>query len=433
MNRAILELIDMVELAVSRSTGNAPNDVILEAQARVDGLRGRKGHFGEILVVALAGGTGSGKSSFLNAIAGEDVAGVSILRPHTQTPLAWIPQDRSEGVERLLDDLGITQRVLQSALPNIALIDMPDIDSIADWHRQIVEEMLPHVDAVLWIMDPEKYHDEVLHEHFLSPLAAFEEQFLFVLNKIDQLPAADVDVVRSDLIAALRHDGFKRPVLFPVAANPETGQAVGIDRVVAHLAEEVDVKRVAIGKAINDLATILNQLGESAAALTGGGVDFEERWVTARDASAQELVGNPGSAAREDAICRLEDLVAALATEAGPTLGAELREQFPSQRIEHAVDTKLATHQTSASDLAARLEVSLGEPLRQVDVAQGSVRRDACQRRRCHPPATGPLLAGQLTRQHHPQRVGRRRDFEVFADAEQIAVCLQSCSQGPPR
>ncbi len=366
MNRAILELIDTVELAVSRSTGNAPAEVIAEAQSRVEGLRGRKGHFGEILVVALAGGTGSGKSSFLNAIADEDVAGVSILRPHTQTPLAWIPQERSEGVERLLDDLGITQRVLQNKLPNIALIDLPDIDSIADWHRQMVEELLPHVDAVLWIMDPEKYHDDVLHEHFLSPLAAFEEQFLFVLNKIDLLPAGDVDVVRSDLIAALRHDGFKRPVLFPVAADPPVGARMGIEQVVAHLAEEVDVKRVAMGKAINDLATILDRLGESAVARSGGGVDFEERWTKARDASAQELLAHPGPAAREDAISRLEDLVTALATEVGPTLGADLREKFPSERIEHAVDMKLATDETSTADIAARLEASLGEPLRRL-------------------------------------------------------------------
>lgn len=371
MNRAILELIDTVELAVTRSTGNAPLDVIVEAQSRVDGLRGRRGHFGEVLVVALAGGTGSGKSSFLNAVAGEDVAGVSILRPHTQTPLAWIPQGHSEGVERLLDDLGITQRVLQTTLPSIALIDLPDIDSIADWHRQMVEELLPHVDAVFWVMDPEKYHDEVLHEHFLSPLAAFEEQFLFVLNKIDLLPAADVDVVRSDLIAALRHDGFKRPVLFPVAANPPDGPTIGFDQVLAHLAEEVDVKRVAIGKAINDVGVILNQLGDSAAALAGAGVDFEERWAKARDASSRELVTNPGPAAREDAICRLEDLIAALATEVGPTLGAELREQFPSQRIENAVDTKLATSDTSSADLAARLEASLGEPLRRLMWSRG--------------------------------------------------------------
>lgn len=364
MNRAIIELIDTVELAVSRSMGNAPTDVIIEAQARIAGLRSRKGHFGEILVVALAGGTGSGKSSFLNAVAAADVAGVSILRPHTQTPLAWIPAGHSEGVERLLDDLGISQRVVQDIMPHIALIDLPDIDSIADWHRQMVEDLLPHVDAVLWIVDPEKYHDEVLHEHFLSPLADFEDQFLFVLNKIDTLTPADVEVVRGDLVAALRHDGFKRPVLFTTAAAPDSGDPIGIDRVVAHLVEEVDVKRVAVGKAINDVGAILRELGRSAEALEGGGVDFDARWSQARDTCAREMINKPGAAAREDALCRIEDLIAALAVEVGPTLASSIREEFPAHRIEHALDMRLATPATSAHDVAARLEMAIGEPLR---------------------------------------------------------------------
>lgn len=364
MNRSVIELIDIVELAVTRSTGNAPVDVTAEAQRRVDGLRGRKGHFGEILVVALAGGTGSGKSSLLNAIAGEDVAGVSILRPHTQTPLAWVPEDQSEGVERLLDDLGIKQRVMQSTLPSMALLDLPDIDSIADWHRQMVEDLLPHVDAVLWVVDPEKYHDNVIHEHFLSPLAAFEDQFLFVLNKIDTLAPADVDVVRSDLVASLRHDGFKQPVVFPLAAEPPGESPIGVELLVKHLAEEVDVKRVAIGKAINDVAVILRELGSAAEALRGGSVDFEPRWARVRDISAADLVAKPGAASREDAVNRLEELVAALADEVGPTLGAALRERFPSQRIEHAVDMRLATGGIAVEDMAARLDVAIGEPLR---------------------------------------------------------------------
>ena len=302
MNRGVLELIDTVELAVSRSTGHAPRHVIAEAQNRIDSLRNRKGHFGEVLVVALAGGTGSGKSSLLNAVAGEVVAGVSVLRPHTQTPLAWIPADRPEGVERLLDDLEISQRVLQDVLPAIAFIDLPDIDSVADWHRQMVESLLPHVDAVLWVVDPEKYHDDVLHDEFLGPLAAFEEQFLFALNKIDRLSVPDVEVVREDLVASLRHDGFKQPLVFAVAAAPEHGASRGIDQLTEYLAEQVDVKRIAIGKAINDIATILSDLGGSAEVLAGGSVNFEARWAQVRDLSANELHKREGSLAQADAL-----------------------------------------------------------------------------------------------------------------------------------
>jgi len=364
VNRGVIELIDTVELAVSRSSGLAPMAAIFEAQRRIDGLRNRRGHFGEILVVAIAGGTGSGKSSLLNAVAGEDVAGVSVLRPHTQTPLAWIPEGYSEGVERLLDDLAISQRVLQGKLPHIAFIDLPDIDSIADWHRQMVEQILPHVDAVLWVVDPEKYQDEVLHEDFMRPLAAFADQFLFTLNKIDRLGVVDIDVVRDDLIASLRDDGFPQPLVFAVAADPEEGDAQGIERLVEYLENQVDVKRVAIGKALNDVAAILHELGSAARAWNGGAVDFPPRWGEARDLSAEELVARPGAAAREDAVSRLEDLIAALAVEVGPTLGTDMRNAFPSERIENAVDLRLATPDTSASDVAARLDASIGEPLR---------------------------------------------------------------------
>ena len=366
MNRGVLELIDTVELAVSRSTGHAPREAIVEAQRRIDSLRNRKGHFGEVLVVALAGGTGSGKSSLLNAIAGEDVAGVSVLRPHTQTPLAWIPANRSEGVERLLDDLEISQRVLQDKLTTVAFVDLPDIDSVADWHRQMVESLLPHVDAVLWVVDPETYHDEVLHDEFLSPLAAFEEQVLFALNKVDRLSVPDVEVVREDLVASLRHDGFKQPLVFAVAANPDVGEVRGVDVLVEYLAEQVDVKRVAIGKAINDIGAILTELGGSAEVWNGGFVDFELRWHHARDQSADELATDSGAAARDDALCRLEDFVAALAVEVGPTLGTHLRQEFPSDRIENAVSSGLAEEGNAAEEIAARLDATLGEPLHQL-------------------------------------------------------------------
>jgi GTP-binding protein EngB required for normal cell division len=363
VNRGVLELIDAVELAISRSGSNAPREVIAEAERRIDGLRDRNGHFGEVMVVALAGGTGCGKSSLLNAIAGQDVAGVSVLRPHTQTPLAWIPRQNSEGIERLLDNLDIAQRVLQDSLPSLAFLDLPDIDSIADWHRQMVEKVLPHVDAVLWVVDPEKYHDDVIHEQVLSPVASFGDQFLFALNKIDKLSIDEIDTIREDLTTSLAHDGFKRPLIFAIAADPEFGPTRGIDDLVGYLADQVDIKRVAIGKAINDVGVILEELGAAAEVLDGGSVDFATRWPEARDLSADELVTKGGPGARHDAICRLEDFVAALAVEVGPTLGQNLRQEFPSLRVEQAVDGELADWQSTAT-VTARLDAALGEPLR---------------------------------------------------------------------
>ena len=59
-------------------------------------------------VVALAGATGSGKSSLFNALVGDAVAKVGVRRPTTSTPTAAIWGD--EPVGDLLDWLGVGTR-----------------------------------------------------------------------------------------------------------------------------------------------------------------------------------------------------------------------------------------------------------------------------------------------------------------------------------
>ena len=47
---------------------------------------------GDAYVLALVGGTGVGKSSLLNALAGGDVSPASARRPTTSEPIAWVPR-----------------------------------------------------------------------------------------------------------------------------------------------------------------------------------------------------------------------------------------------------------------------------------------------------------------------------------------------------
>ena len=58
-------------------------------------------------------------------------------------------------------------RACRTGLANVAVLDLPDMDSVERTHRERVEELLPRVDAVAWVTDPEKYHDAVLHDDFL--------------------------------------------------------------------------------------------------------------------------------------------------------------------------------------------------------------------------------------------------------------------------
>src|SRR6266516_1738074 len=96
-------------------------------------------------VVALAGATGSGKSSLFNALARMELSTVGVRRPTTAHAFAcvWGP-------------LG--------AAP---LLDLPDFDSLAAAHRVEVDRLLTLVDLMVWVTDPQKYADQVIHDEYL--------------------------------------------------------------------------------------------------------------------------------------------------------------------------------------------------------------------------------------------------------------------------
>ena len=345
-------IIDQFDLVVGRGDGVLPATDLDPYRRAAAELRQRRGFLGDLLLLAIAGGTGSGKSSLLNAIAGEPVASVSHLRPHTDRPLAWVPAGAGPGILRVLDDLAIERRVPQERFPGLCVLDLPDLDSVSEWHRATVEDLLPRVDVVVWTFDPEKYHDPLLHDEFLRPLAPYAGQFVFVLNQIDRLTPSDAFMVAEDLTATLEEDGFAEPRLFSVAAAPASGPAIGIDALSDHLASQLDVKRLGASKLIEDVAAAARSLGERANVWEGSSVDFDARWDRVRQGAAAGVVPDAGPAAVEDALCRIEDFVAALSVETGGPFGEKLRATFPSVRIEQDVGAAVGAAATEADGLA---------------------------------------------------------------------------------
>jgi|AMFO01.1.fsa_nt_gi Predicted GTPase len=270
------ELLDRLDLVVARAEGVVPDAVRSRAAAEARRLRRRRGFLGDTFVMAIAGGTGSGKSSLLNAIAGEELASVSPVRPHTDAPLAWIPDGTDPAIGRLLDDLGVADRRRNDRLPGVALVDLPDMDSVAGWHRTVVEDLLPRVDAVLWVFDPVKYHDAILHEEFLAPVSGHGRRLVFVLNQTDRLDPGDVDRVRDHLLTILHADGYREPTLLLTAVPPQ-GPAEGIEALRDHLARRLDAKRVALTALAGDVHAAARLLARAAGVWERTGVDFERR------------------------------------------------------------------------------------------------------------------------------------------------------------
>lgn len=235
------------------------------ARGVLDRARARLGFEGSAYVLALVGGTGVGKSSLLNALAGGVISPASARRPTTDAPVAWVASSARRETAPLLEWLGV--REIQDhdtgGFGDVAILDLPDIDSTTPEHRARVDELLPRVDAVVWVADLEKYRDAILHDDYLRRWAPRLARQLVVVNKADRMPD-DVERVREHLASSLRDAGLNG---IPVAVTSATH-----DREVGELrewiAEGVEAKRVIS-------ARIGTEVREAAADLAArGGVVF---------------------------------------------------------------------------------------------------------------------------------------------------------------
>ncbi|MFF8785538.1 GTPase [Streptomyces sp. NPDC015125] len=227
-------LRELIALSRSRLDGRA-----LEGAGRVlETADERYRLSGEHTVVAIAGATGSGKSSLFNALAGANRSQVGPRRPTTAEPVACVWPGSRAGAEGLLHRLGVPAHRRHapadgsSELHGLILIDLPDHDSSATEHRAQVDRMLELVDAVIWVVDPEKYADAVLHERYLRPLAGYAEVMFVVLNQVDRLPGDAADQVVDDLRRLLDEDGLAlgehgEPGAAVLALSAATGRGVG--------------------------------------------------------------------------------------------------------------------------------------------------------------------------------------------------------------
>ncbi|MFJ9715152.1 GTPase [Streptomyces sp. NPDC101213] len=230
--------LDALRELVGLSRARLDNRTLSEASRVLDEAAARRRLSGQHTVVAIAGATGSGKSQLFNALAGVTISETGVRRPTTAAPIAcsW-----SDGAATLIDRLGIPGRLrrrpVQSAdaeaqLRGLVLVDLPDHDSAAVQHREQVDRVLALVDAVIWVVDPEKYADAVLHERYLRPMAGHAEVMFVVLNQIDRLPGEAAEMVLDDLRRLLDEDGialgeYGEPGATVLALSALTGDGIG--------------------------------------------------------------------------------------------------------------------------------------------------------------------------------------------------------------
>jgi len=182
---------------------------------------------GGFLTVGLLGGTGVGKSTIMNALAGSQIASTSHRRPHTDHVLVYRHAEVDPLPALALEDVPwreITHQV--NLVRQIVLCDLPDFDSLMGEHRQRVLQFLEHLDLLVWVTSPEKYADGRFYE-FLELAPKAKENFTFVLNKVDLLFQGEppekgygqMGRVLMHFQELIKDKGLDEPLLYAVSAE----------------------------------------------------------------------------------------------------------------------------------------------------------------------------------------------------------------------
>ena len=330
--------------AISYGEGRVPETVLLDAAETLERLSQRRELSTEHTVIGFFGATGSGKSTLFNAIAGQNIALSAPTRPTTSTVQAAIWE--AEGSEELLDWLGIDKRVYPqtqalaaegettegnkaggnnkasggAAAPNavtepapglfnrirravggrgemrtrtggLILLDMPDFDSVTTTNRDLAARMMRYVDVLVWVVDPQKYADAVIHRDFMVPLAASGAQALCVLNQADKLAPAEMPAVLASLTRLLQAEDTEAHLLAaPIAVSARTGE--GIDVLRDLLAQVAAAKSLSLQRTDAQLHATASQLrayagGEGTVLAGAYALDAEQKLVKACYTSSQ--------------------------------------------------------------------------------------------------------------------------------------------------
>lgn len=296
------------------------------------------------LLVVVGGSTGAGKSTLVNSVVGEAVSRSGAIRPTTRRPVLlhhpadepWFTGTRIlPGLARVTGSGGGTTAEAEDAsvaatslelrsLPAIpqglALLDAPDIDSVAAGNRELARQLLRAADLWLFVTTANRYADAVPWE-VLRTAAERDVTVDVVMNRVPEAPGV-AEELSGDLRAMLERQGIDADHLLLVPETRLDAEGMVPEEVIAplrerlvSLAEDAETRgriaRRTLAGAVGGLAASAREVAARAAAQHEEAERLEGEVDAAFAASREridEAVGD-GSLLRGEVLSRWQDVV----------------------------------------------------------------------------------------------------------------------------
>ena len=246
------------------------------------------------LVVALFGGTGVGKSTLLNRLAGQAVARTGVERPTSREVTVYV--HKTVQIQQLPEEFPVDKVKIalhqQENNHDIMWIDMPDIDSVDTSNKALVLEWLPHIDVLIYVVNPERYRDDrgwrLLLQH------GHHHAWLFVINQWDK----GQTLQREDFTRQLNKGGFANPIVLCTDCRenePGPDDFTALAETIRSLANAHTIKQLEtrgislrIEALRNELTQSVEKIG-SDESFTALQKEWQEIWTSAMNGLEQGL------------------------------------------------------------------------------------------------------------------------------------------------
>lgn len=267
------------------------------------------------LAVALVGATGAGKSTLINALAGQSIAEEGEDRPTSRSAVVYAPDDADlEAFEAQGAKVARYRARAGTPWGGQVFIDTPDFNSIATEHRERARALLEQADVALVVVHKGSVA-EASQAEFLAEFAR-RRRLVWVVNFADQLG----EQAREDLKAQVRtvsrdHLGLPEAdvQVFAVSARAAkrgldpTGELAGLLDALGQLAETATAERIRRSNAGAVLEELQGPVREALAA--------SERALAEVKGELEKGLLSAGQALRDDFAERLRLAAGHLANE----------------------------------------------------------------------------------------------------------------------